>query len=255
MKDSRDYIVQEAAEQTAMKEEYQRQLKALPEGRLTVARKGTGAYYSKFQSGTKTYLGTAANEEVKSLQQRRILEASIQRIDSNLKLMDQYVRQYQPVDRMSVLQTLPKAYHNAEDLSQCGDEWERAPYDKSTQYPQWLTHQTLKGELVRTKSEALVANLLYNKGIPYHYEENLEFPEGVIAPDFKVAVRSENRFKLLEHCGLLGSDRYVRKFNWKLQTYIRNGYIPWRDVFFTFDDLNGSIDTRAISQMMDNYFL
>ena len=92
-----------------MKEEYQRQLKALPEGRLTVARKGTGAYYSKFQSGTKTYLGTAANEEVKSLQQRRILEASIQRIDSNLKLMDQYVRQYQPVDRMSVLQTLPKA--------------------------------------------------------------------------------------------------------------------------------------------------
>ena len=111
MKDSRDYIAQEAAEQTAMKEEYQRQLKALPEGRLTVARKGTGAYYSKFQSGTKTYLGTAANEEVKSLQQRRILEASIQRIDSNLKLMDQYVRQYQPVDRMSVLQTLPKAYH------------------------------------------------------------------------------------------------------------------------------------------------
>ena len=130
-----------------------------------------------------------------------------------------------------------------------------APTTKSNQYPQWLTHQTLKGELVRTKSEALVANLLYNKGIPYHYEENLELPEGVIAPDFKVAVRSENRFKLLEHCGLLGSDRYVRKFNWKLQTYIRNGYIPWRDVFFTFDDLNGSIDTRAISQMMDNYFL
>ena len=60
---------------------------------------------------------------------------------------------------------------------------------------------------------------------------------------------------LLEHCGLLGSDKYVRRFNWKLQTYIRNGYIPWRDVFFTFDDLNGNIDTRAISQLMDNYFL
>lgn len=255
MKDSRDYIAQAAAEQRAVKQEYQQQLKTLPAGKLTVARQGKGTYYSEFEAGSKTYLGTADNEMVKALQQRRFLEASIQRIDHNLKLMDQYVQAYQPIDRLSVLQALPGAYRDTEDLNLTGDTWAQAPYDKSTQYPQWLTHQTLKGDLVRTKSEALVANLLYNKGIPYHYEENLKLPEGVIAPDFKIAVRSENRFKLLEHCGMLGSDKYVRRFNWKLQTYIRNGYIPWRDVFFTFDDLSGSIDTKAISQMMDHYFL
>ncbi len=255
MKDSRDYIAQAVAEQTTMKEDYQRELKTLPEGKLTVNRNGAKAYYSKIESGKKTYLGTAANENVKALQRRRFLEKSIQRIDCNLKLMNQYMRQYQPIDRLSVLQALPSAYHDTEDLRLSAGDWEQEPYDKSTQYPEWLTHQTLKGELVRTKSEALVANLLYNKGIPYHYEENLKLPEGVIAPDFKIVVRSENRFKLLEHCGLLGSDKYVRRFNWKLQTYIRNGYIPWRDVFFTFDDPHGSIDTKAISQMMDNYFL
>lgn len=255
MKDSRDYIAQEAAAQEAIKKEYQQQLKTLPEGRLTLSRIGNGIYYSEVEKGRKTYLGTGSHARVKALQQRRFMEKTIQHIDKNLKVMHTYIQEYEPIDHATILQELPKAYIGEAEWSMNGDSWESEPYDKNERYPEGLIHQTLKGEMVRSKSEALLANLLYNKGIPYRYEENLVFPEGTVAPDFKIAVRSEGRFKLLEHCGLIGSEKYARSFTWKLQVYIRNGYMPWKDVFFTFDDFNGSIDTRAISQMMDSYFL
>lgn len=256
MRDSRDYIAQEAAEQEALKREYQRQLAVLPEGRLISSQIGKGIYYSEVENGEKRYLGSGSNAKVKALQQRRMIEQTIEHIDRNLDLMRAYTQEYKPINQEAVLQELPRAYRGEPESITGGGSWENEPYEKNERYSaEGLVHQTLKGEMVRSKSEVLLANLLYNKGIPYHYEENLNLPEGVLAPDFKIAVRSERRFKLLEHCGLIGNEKYARSFTWKMQTYIRNGYMPWRDVFFTFDDLNGSIDTRAISEMMDSYFL
>ena len=53
----------------------------------------------------------------------------------------------------------------------------------------------------------------------------------------------------------MGNDQYCASFTWKLQMYIRNGYLPWKDVFFTFEDLDGNIDTKLIDEMIENYFL
>ena len=135
------------------------------------------------------------------------------------------------------------------------EQWETAPYDRSDKHPEHLCHKTIKGDMVRSKSEAIIANMLYNMKIPYHYEEKLLLGRELVVPDFKIAVRSESRFKLLEHCGMMGKPGYRNDFRWKLEHYLMEGYLPWRDVFFTFDDKNGNIDTAAISDMIEHYFL
>lgn len=134
-------------------------------------------------------------------------------------------------------------------------QWGKADYDRSLKYIEQLKHTTLKGDFVRSKSEVIIANMLFSKGIPYHYEEIIQVGDHFYAPDFRIAVRGSNRFVILEHCGMMGNRDYESQFTRKLMGYIHAGYIPWRDVFFTFDEGDGMIDTMAISRMMDNYFL
>ncbi len=255
LKDSRAYIRRELSKQETLKKRYLQQLKSLPEGRLIASHIGEKMYYTVVENGKKTYLGDGSVKMVKDLQQRRFIEKSLQSIENNLALMHTYLEKYKPVDQASIIEALPKAYKDSVVLSSEDDPWGSMSYDRNMKYPEGLVHQTLKGDMVRSKSEALLANMLYEKGIPYHYEENIVFPEKIIAPDFKIKVESEGRFKLLEHCGLIGNERYARSFTWKLQLYMRNGYMPWRDVFFTFDDRSGSIDTKLIGALIDDWFL
>lgn len=54
---------------------------------------------------------------------------------------------------------------------------------------------------------------------------------------------------------MMSEPKYRQDFKWKLEHYLLEGYMPWRDVFFTFDDVDGAIDTAAISDMIEHYFL
>lgn len=261
MYDSRDHVAWELALQKEKKRKWEHQLSKLPKGSLTMCEVSGRPYYRKVADGVRVYLGSDENEEVQELKKRRFLERSIKNAEANVSLMENYIEKYLPVNAECINRSLPKAYRldNAAELDSVdfidGERWEKQPYDKCSRHKEGLTVMTLKGELVRSKSEALIANMLYQRGIPYHYEENLMVGEKSIAPDFKIAVKSENRFKYLEHCGMMGSEQYMRSFTWKLRQYLAHGYVPWRDVFFTFDHAGGGIDTAAIGYMIDCYFV
>ncbi len=122
-------------------------------------------------------------------------------------------------------------------------------------YTEQKIHRTAKGELVRSKSELIIAVMLHERGIPYHYEEVLHLPDGnTLVPDFTIGVRDENRLVYLEHCGMLDRHDYMRGFLRKMEKYCAVGFRPWDDVYFTFDSADGSIDTDKIGRMMDVMF-
>lgn len=256
---SGDYVKTELEKHQKLKQSYQKELAGLPQGKLAVHRAKGKSYYNRILGKESLYLGSEANEDVQALKKRRFLESSIETIENNQALMRKYLQQYRSVNPADVMERLPKTYQTEEtfDLADFMDaeKWAAAPYEKSEKRPERLSHRTIKGDLVRSKSEAIIANILYNMKIPYHYEENLWLGRERIAPDFKIAVRSESRFKLLEHCGMMSEPKYRQDFKWKLEHYLLEGYMPWRDVFFTFDDVDGAIDTAAISDMIEHYFL
>ena len=64
--------------------------------------------------------------------------------------------------------------------------WEYAPYNKSTDYPEDLIVPAPKGEMMRSKSEASIAQVLYSHGIPYRYEEIHEIYGTDMATDFTI---------------------------------------------------------------------
>ncbi|MEQ4303879.1 AAA family ATPase [Plantactinospora sp. B6F1] len=89
-----------------------------------------------------------------------------------------------------------------------------------------LVHRTRRGELVRSKSELLIANLLDDLGLAYDYELPFVGEDGrVVRPDFTIT--TEFGYTVLwEHLGMLSDPRYATKWASKRDWYGRNGVLP-----------------------------
>ena len=78
-------------------------------------------------------------------------------------------------------------------------------------YAEHLVHRTIRGELVRSKSELVIANYLHAEGLNYQYERPLEgtAAPGHLRPDFTF-VHDAGDVLLWEHLGMLARPDYRR---------------------------------------------
>lgn len=80
---------------------------------------------------------------------------------------------------------------------------------------------TLSNYFVRSKSEAIIANLLAAREIPFKYEEPLYADDGTMfLPDFTVTFKGEDFY--WEHLGLLHDPKYAAHWNEKKLWYEKN---------------------------------
>lgn len=71
-------------------------------------------------------------------------------------------------------------------------------------------HMTLKGHLVRSKSELIIANMLYSAGIDYEYEKEFIWDDGSrLLPDFTIEDVEHDVCFYWEHCGMLGDTSFL----------------------------------------------
>ncbi|BAY19881.1 ATP-dependent DNA helicase RecQ (plasmid) [Anabaenopsis circularis NIES-21] len=85
-------------------------------------------------------------------------------------------------------------------------------------------HQTENGIWVRSKSEVIIANILYRSNIDFQYEEKLFYNETQWKePDF--TIRHNNNVWYWEHLGLLGNEQYNENWQEKKQIYKKLGVL------------------------------
>ena len=84
-------------------------------------------------------------------------------------------------------------------------------------------HETLSGDFVRSKSEVIVANILYQSGIPFVYEARLVAPDSSVrVPDFTIEWGDKTYY--WEHLGMLNVGDYRQ--NWELKKAWYETYFP-----------------------------
>ena len=115
--------------------------------------------------------------------------------------------------------------------------------------------ETLGGDFVRSKSEALIADRLFAAGIPYRYEQLLQFEYGFETlryyPDFTILNKRTHEVFYWEHLGLLGNSDYCRDNLKKLDDYMSFGIIPGKNLILTYECEGWPLLTTRVNQLID----
>jgi hypothetical protein len=126
-------------------------------------------------------------------------------------------------------------------------------------FEQYLIHRTARGEMVRSKSEVIIADHLSHRSIEYAYERPLTIDGVTKYPDFTIEDMESGRIFYWEHCGMLHVASYRRRWEEKVAWYETHGILP-RDqgggkngsLIITRDESNGSIDSASITKIVDD---
>jgi len=112
-----------------------------------------------------------------------------------------------------------------------------------------LVHRAPNGVMVRSKSELVIANHLFDVGLQYFYERPLEGTKspGRLRPDFSF-VTDGGDVIVWEHLGMLNREDYLRGWEWKQAWYENNGYRLGENLFTTRDDDQGGLDSGPIHE-------
>lgn len=97
-------------------------------------------------------------------------------------------------------------------------QWQAEAYEKNLMYPENLRYETEQSDMVRSKSEVIIANILYQnrEDILYKYEKPLEVMENgrqkTIYPDFTILNKHTGKVLYWEHAGRMDDSHYANEF-------------------------------------------
>ena len=163
-------------------------------------------------------------------------------------------------ERLIVLSDLP-----IQDLFQYSNDWhsdtkrrftdlfelpniiEVESYKQKRYFEEKLIHKTIRGEMVRSKSEVIVANILDKMNLEYSYEEPLNINSQTYLPDF--TLRYQGKIVYIEHLGMLGVKSYAEDWGKKKEDYKKAGISETLgNLIITEDGLDGSLDSASIEK-------
>ena len=230
-------------------------LKNAPTGELRVIRHHTNYQYYHSLPGQRNYISKKSPKLAIKLAQKEYDQTVLAKALTFQKQVDALWHTLE-VDFDDIINQFPeekkeliKPYFTSDD--EFIKEWESMSYDgkpidEST--PELFSNN---GEQVRSKSEKIIADKLAEMGIPYRYEAPLFLGTmGIVYPDFtllKVCTREEIYW---EHLGMMDDPNYVHKALNKINTYIRNGYIPGKNLLLTFESKAIPLNMRNVESQL-----
>lgn len=119
-------------------------------------------------------------------------------------------------------------------------------------YAENLVYKTERGEMVRSKSEVIIANMLYENHIPYTYEKELDVGGFKKIPDFTIEDEESGDIWYWEHCGMMNDDNYKKRWEAKKKFYAENGIVEGKNLIITEEDGHG-FDSSEIKKIIDKY--
>ena len=115
---------------------------------------------------------------------------------------------------------------------------------------------TNNGEMVRSKSEKILADRFAALGIPYKYEVPLQLSGGLtIRPDFTLLnVRLRKEF-YWEHFGMMDDPDYVAKALKKIERYIKTGFFPFEKLLISHETKSSPLDMKLVEYIIQRFLL
>ena len=202
--------------------------------RGTLVRKKVGRYtYYDLQvweegKRKRSYVRKKEVERIQQqIEQRRYQEEQLRGQKSYLEQLRKCLRHFR-VKGEEVMES-----YEAERRESVRQEKEREAEREATRqkpYGEGCRYRTLRGEYVRSKSEQVIANLLYALGIPYKYEPVVRLGKREVRGDFWVKSKVNPRREYYwEHYGMMEDEEYRERAAEKQRLYRGTG-IEWERI-------------------------
>ncbi len=243
-----------------------------PEGCLKWQNKNGATYYyhqymikgdeSRNDKWNREYIKKNNVSLAEALAQKQYYMAIRPILENNLAQLKRFTEKYEKDKAENVYETLsaerkklitPLQISVNEQLR----KWKEEVYERNTMYPENLRYETEQGDLVRSKSEVIIANILYrhSRDILYKYERPLTLmvdgKEKTIYPDFTIINVHTGKITYWEHAGRMDDTHYASEFVKKMNAYVDNNLMPGEDVIVTFETQGNPLDIGVVKKMVE----
>lgn len=234
-------------------------LNSFPEGNLKIKKSKSGSYYSFHNSNTSIYLGKKDATLIHQLVQKKYVANTIKAAKQEADILKKAISGYPQVVAEDIYDLLPEARKKYATPvfftdEECAKNWLSIPFKPKPFSKNSPSFITAKGERVRSKSEVIIADRLYAKGIPYKYECPLFTGSGVIHPDFTILRLSDRKILYHEHCGKMGDPGYVIDMLDRVNVYAREKLYIGDRLFFTFESEVQPFDAGYLDDFIEKNY-
>lgn len=236
-----DNIRNELEAEKSSRKIYRKVLENLPEGRLiTKCRSNSRCEHYLYSSPSEPvrYLGEKDSLLISQLRQKKSYESGIKALNNNIPLLEHVIRKYIPYESQSD----PRMYASQNNFKN-----------------EELVYLTTAGIYVRSKSEAFIIDVLWQRRVPFYYEKRLVLLDEngkkvALYPDITIPV-SGKELLLWEHNGMLKNESYRQRNNRKMELYFLNGFYQPKNLIVTADGPNGEFSIPDIYRVVDGLIL
>lgn len=237
------------------------ELATLPSGNLICSRNYTRFKWYCTNGSHRTYIPKKDRPLAEQLARKKYLTLRLRDLLNEQHAISAYLNHHQfPTNQAEELLTNSSEFQNLlkpyfKPLSHKLSEWASAPYERSTKYPEQLIHKSISGNILRSKSEAMIDTLLYIHKVPFHYEEALYLGETILFPDFTIMHPVTGVIYYWEHFGMIDSPNYAQSTFSKLQLYTSYEIYPSIQLIITFETKSHPFTMEDAEKIIYDHFL
>lgn len=237
-------------------------LRDSPSGQLRISNNGgTARYYYRTQETDGLFHnGKYIRKEEKRLAyllaqrdyERDLIKTAKRQLDSIQMLLknydtDELQKVYESISTCRKELVIPKVVSD----ERFAEQWEQVTYQGKPFGDGSPEIYTEKGERVRSKSEKIIADMLYRKQIKYRYESPLTVRGmGTVYPDFTILNVKKRQEIYWEHLGMMDHSEYCERALYKISCYIKNGICLGDRLLISYETLKRPLETAVIEQMI-----
>lgn len=260
----REKLRKELGELQSLKERIQKSRILLPEGKLhcSMSHGKYPQYYLLFEEEKDEYPHGRYVKKTEIALAREYAQEEydgmmVEEIDRKEKEIRRYLKLSKSGNLSDVFDNLPEAKKrlivpyvlpNSEYVKQ----WKESLNGGWNSFPISNGFITEQGELVRSKSEKMIADKLYVKGIPYVYEARLILNNNRMAfPDFAMLNIKERETYFLEHFGMMDDPEYCKNALEKIDMYEDSHIYLGDKLLVTFESSRKPINVSQIDSIIE----
>lgn len=235
------------------------QIVELPDGKISISTTGKYSKWYQIKDKEKIHIPKKNRVLAKKLAIKKYLVLLKMDLEQEKEAIDFYLRHHKVEKRAENLFNKPEYTELISSFFKPTSiellQWMNSPYEKNTTYSEQLVHKTASGNVVRSKSEAIIDTFLYKHKVPFRYECALMLGDTVLFPDFTIRHPKTGKVFYWEHFGLMDNPRYSKNAYGKLQLYTDNGIIPGIQLITTYETKESPLSTEFVEKLVEYYFL